>query len=195
MATPAQLLANRRNARKSTGPRSPEGKAASRFNALKTGIQARSQVIPGEDSAELEQLAADYHLQFQPASPVERFLVDALIAADWQLRRYRTIEARLWEQATAPDSSSLGQAFDRHLPAFTRLNRRLEAVERSYYRALQQLQHLQSQRDEDTEPEEEEVLDLPPIPPSGPELASFSRVPDPCHTSSSDCPPPRSSIS
>jgi len=42
MATPAQILANRANAQKSTGPRSVEGKAASRFNALKHGLDVQS---------------------------------------------------------------------------------------------------------------------------------------------------------
>ena len=68
MATLRQIEANRLNALKSTGPASPEGKAVSRFNALKTGIHAELQVIPGEDPAELDALAADYHRQF-PAVP------------------------------------------------------------------------------------------------------------------------------
>ena len=41
MATPAQIIANRLNALKSTGPRSAEGKAASRFNALKHAASAK----------------------------------------------------------------------------------------------------------------------------------------------------------
>ena len=73
MATPAQIEANRRNAQRSTGPRSVEGKAVSRFNALKSGIDAKSLVIPGEDPAELEALVANYYLQFPAATPVEAF--------------------------------------------------------------------------------------------------------------------------
>jgi hypothetical protein len=46
MATPKQNQANRQNAQRSTGPRSAEGKAASRFNALKTGIDAKAQGTP-----------------------------------------------------------------------------------------------------------------------------------------------------
>ena len=49
MATPAQFLANQINAQKSTGPRSDEGKAVSRFNALKHAASAQSLIIPGED--------------------------------------------------------------------------------------------------------------------------------------------------
>src|SRR5256886_4777295 len=60
MPTQAQLNANRLNALKSTGPTSPEGKAASSLNALKSGIDAWSHIIPGEDPAELEDLTAAY---------------------------------------------------------------------------------------------------------------------------------------
>ena len=59
MATQAQINANRANAQKSTGPRSVEGKSASRFNALKHGIDAASIVIPGEDPADYDALAAE----------------------------------------------------------------------------------------------------------------------------------------
>jgi hypothetical protein len=168
MATAAQIQANRRNALRSTGPRSEEGKAISRFNALKTGIQAKSQVIPGEDPAELEQLASDYHLQFQPSTPVERFLVDTLADSEWQLRRYRKVEARLWEQSVKAENSDLGQAFGQGLQAFTRLHRRIEALERSYFRALQQLQRLQAESVPD--------LEIPELPPPATELASFGPI-------------------
>ena len=174
-ATPAQITANRRNAQLSTGPRSELGKAVSRFNALKTGIQAKSHVIPGEDPAELDQLAADYHRQFHPSTPVECFLVDTIVNADWQLRRLHKVEAKLWDHALSEDNSGLGDAYTRNLAAFTRLHHRLEAVERSYYRALKQLQQLQESSEDDLD------FDLPPFPAAGlpSELGSFSPSPQP----------------
>jgi len=87
MATQSQIDANRLNAQKSTGLVTETGRAVSRFNALKRGIHAKSQVIPGDDPAELEQLAADYHRQCRPTTPEQCFLVDTLINADWLLRR------------------------------------------------------------------------------------------------------------
>ena len=74
MSTPKQIEANRRNAQKSTGPTSAEGKAAVRFNALKSGIHAQSQVIPGEDPAALALLIAEYYDRYQPATPEVRAL-------------------------------------------------------------------------------------------------------------------------
>jgi len=86
MATPAQINANRANALKSTGPRSAEGKSASRFNALKHGIDAASVVIPGEDPADYDALAADYHRDFRPESPSETFYVDTMVFDPEMLR-------------------------------------------------------------------------------------------------------------
>ena len=117
MATPAQIQANRRNAQLSTGPRSAEGKLVSRFNALKTGIQAKSFVIRGEDPAELAELIAGYHRQFHPATSLERFLVDTLVTAEWQIRRLGQVEARLWENSLDPDTPDTGAAYDRCLQA------------------------------------------------------------------------------
>lgn len=186
MATPSQFLADRRNAPPSTGPRSVEGKAVSPFNALKTGIQAKSLVIPGEVFAELQQLADDYHLQFQPSNPLERFLVDSLVTAEWQLRRYRTLEARLWERSLASDVAGLGEAYQRNLQIFTRLHRRLEAVERSYHRTLHELKLLQTAAHSSRPaPSPRPVAPAPapapqPLAPApAPELASFRPVGQP----------------
>ena len=87
MATLKQIDANRQNAQRSSGPRSPEGKAASRFNALKSGIDAQAQVIPGEDPAQLEALIVEYQDRFDTSVPERRMLVDTLIACEWLSRR------------------------------------------------------------------------------------------------------------
>ena len=49
MPAPDRAEINRRNAQKSTGPKTAEGKARSRFNALKHGLTAKTAVLPGED--------------------------------------------------------------------------------------------------------------------------------------------------
>jgi hypothetical protein len=140
MATAAQIAANRLNSLKSPGPRSEEGKATSRFNALKSGIHAKSQVIPGEDPEELEAVAAGYREQYRPENPAEVFLVDRMIRADWELRRFERIEAELWEGEF--DRGVLpSQAFAKN-PAFVLLYRRMDAAERSFYRARKELQQM-----------------------------------------------------
>ena len=74
VATTKQIEANRKNARKSTGPRTAVGKAASAANSLKAGLYARSQITAGEDPAALRALASQYFDRWQPATPEESFL-------------------------------------------------------------------------------------------------------------------------
>jgi hypothetical protein len=168
MASPAQIAANRLNALKSTGP-SPAGLAVTRFNALKSGIDAKSQVIPGEDPAEFEALAENYRRQFQPATPSEVCLVDALTTADWELRRLRKIVAVIWdERAFLRPESPEAKRLDR-------LNRRLDAAERSYYRALKELKKraLTAQYVGQHAEQQAEPAAAPPPEPEASELASF----------------------
>ena len=151
MATLRQIEANRRNAQLSTGPRSVEGKAASRLNALKTGIDAKTNVIRGEDPAALEALTAEYFERWRPTTPEARALVDSLISNEWILRRLRRAEADLWNYRLLDLSSGgsennhmLGKVTHYGGEIFTRLQRRLDSVERNYHRALKELQRLQS---------------------------------------------------
>jgi hypothetical protein len=158
MPTDAQINANRLNAQKSTGPTSPEGKAASRLNALKSGIDAHTQIIPGEDPAELEALAQEFHLHFHPADPNQLSLVDALVDAEWTQRRLRRIEAQLWtlwvERLHPSDrqNSPLGRAYSNALDQFTRIQRRIDANNRLYLRTLKALQDLQAAPPEPSTP-------------------------------------------
>ena len=153
MATIQQIEANRLNAQKSTGPRSVEGKAVSCFNAIKTGIDAKSQIVRGEDPADLQTLTAEYQQRWQPATPEQRLLVDTLIDCEWLLRRFRKSEAQLWHckmqeaEVWKPDPGSLlGLAFNRGCEQFSRLQRRIDSTSRNYHRALKELQRLDSER-------------------------------------------------
>jgi hypothetical protein len=95
MSSQRQIEANRRNAQKSTGPTSVTGKAASSMNALKSGIHAKSLVLPSEKLADLDQLIADYYQRHNPATPEARFYLDEVIHCEWLLRRYRTAETQM----------------------------------------------------------------------------------------------------
>jgi len=81
----AQLAANRENAQKSTGPRSEEGKAAIRMNALKTGLTGRTVWIEEEDAHRYRKLAADFNQDLQPVGPQETALVQSVIDLHWRL--------------------------------------------------------------------------------------------------------------
>jgi hypothetical protein len=177
MPTEAQINANRRNAQKSTGPTSPEGKAISSLNALKSGIDAWSHIIPGEDPAELEALTAAFMLHFRPADPNQLALVDTLISAEWIQRRLRRIEAQLWNyqvecldknlshadfiDASIQHNSPLGHAYQDALDPFSRIQRRIDATNRLYLRTLKALQELQTAAASQPEPVSQPDAPLP----------------------------------
>jgi hypothetical protein len=95
--TEKQLAANRRNAQKSTGPRTPEGKAVSRYNALKHGIFARAVIPPAlapyESRADFDDLLAAFEAQFSPANRLEALLVQQIAVITWRLARLYRAEA------------------------------------------------------------------------------------------------------
>jgi hypothetical protein len=144
MPTIKQIAANRLNALRSSGPRSVAGKAVSSMNALGSGIDAKSNLIRGEDSATLETLTREYRERFLPATPEERLLIDILIHDEWLLRRFRRIDAEILECEmqdawTPKNNCAAGQAFTRGQTAFSRLQRRIDSTERSYHRSLESL--------------------------------------------------------
>jgi len=143
MATFKQIEANRRNSQLSTGPTSSAGKAVCRMNALKTGIDAQSQIITGEDPEALERLTTQYYDRYEPQGPEEIALIDDAISSDWLLRRLRKTGAQIWDRSSTEHAANLfkwGQkaekyplaaAFLDQQKAFERLQRRISAAERS----------------------------------------------------------------
>ncbi len=156
MATPKQIAANRRNAQKSTGPRSVEGKAASSRNALQSGIYTQSLIIPGENVEDLTRLGQEYYDRFRPATPDQRALVEILIQSDWLLRRWRNVETNLWNESIDDASASgaslpLAQAFRSSSRHFAILQRRMDSTFRTYRGALKDLERLQAEPQSDRE--------------------------------------------
>lgn len=92
MASDRQITANRQNAKRSTGPKTPEGKARASLNAVRHGLLARQSVIPEEDRADYLDLLAALEAEHQPQSPLETFLVHQMASAQWRLERLTRIE-------------------------------------------------------------------------------------------------------
>ncbi len=91
--SPKQIAANRRNALRSTGPRTIEGKLASKFNATKHGLRASEIVIPGhEDPLEFEALLQKLMDDWTPEGHTEISLVNEIAIAQWRLRRAHRAE-------------------------------------------------------------------------------------------------------
>ena len=92
-----QLAANRRNAKRSTGPTSDKGKSVSRLNAVKHRLLARQVIARGyfqeESPDEFKRLSHEYHESLAPLGPLEEMLVGQIIMVVWRLRRVRMAEA------------------------------------------------------------------------------------------------------
>src|SRR5215207_8732329 len=99
MTSEKKAEANRRNALKSTGPKTPEGKAAGRLNAVKHGLLSQEILLPGEDEEALRELGQILRAELRPVGELENLLVDRIIASYWRLRRLGRVEAGIfaWE--------------------------------------------------------------------------------------------------
>ena len=123
--SPARIAANQANALKSTGPKTDEGRNASKMNALKHGIFSSEILVRGrhlqenhEELATLHQrLCDDYH----PVGVAEEMLVDQLVTTFWRTRRLQKAEAaeialsvdRCVEQLLPPDPKLLQQQWQK----------------------------------------------------------------------------------
>ncbi len=87
MATEAQIEANRINAQKSTGPRTPEGKATVAQNAVTHGLLARTAVLHGEDWEEHTCFSEDLLNELYPDGVMEQELADRIVSLSWRMRR------------------------------------------------------------------------------------------------------------
>jgi hypothetical protein len=97
MTSLRQITTNRRNAVKSTGPKSEEGKQVSRCNAVRHGLTAETVIGALEDAEDYQAFEAAITADYDAQSAVERELVLRLASILWRLRRATTIETGLFE--------------------------------------------------------------------------------------------------
>ena len=97
MTSLKQLEANKRNALKSTGPRTEAGKQRSRRNAFRHGLTAETIINGLEDAADYQAFEAGILADYRPRSRTERELVLRLASVLWRLRRSTIIETGLFQ--------------------------------------------------------------------------------------------------
>jgi hypothetical protein len=116
-----QMEANRRNARKSTGPNTEEGKQRSRCNAIRHGLTAETVIGALEDAEDYKAFEGAITADYDAQSALERELVLRLASLLWRLRRAIAIETGLFEiqadhlsgfrQSRQADSASRGVVY------------------------------------------------------------------------------------
>ncbi len=160
MATQKQIEANRRNAQKSTGPKTEEGKTKSKFNALKHGMTAEVAVLPHEDKTSYEEIRQATIESYQPANGAELMLVDLIAINYWRLLRARRVETvtldlhiRAYKRrhgvgpsASLDDDCGIATAFADPGNGLGNINRYQTTVERAYLQAVETLRKTQNDR-------------------------------------------------
>ena len=101
MSSLKQIAANRRNALKSTGPTTEEGKEHSRCNAVHHGLTAETVIADLEDAEDYQAFEATVIGDYDAQTAVERELVLRLASVLWRLRRATGIESGIFESMTA----------------------------------------------------------------------------------------------
>ena len=169
MTSEKQAAANRRNATRSTGPVSLEGKAVSALNATRHGILAQTSILVsrGESAEDFEELRTVLHWDLQPEGRVEELLVDRLVSLVWRLRRLHAAEVGIFDEALEhlelvdgrrlssqgkptdhAEAAAAGWAFSAHgtQGSLAVLSRYEGTIERGLFQTLHELQRLQATR-------------------------------------------------
>jgi hypothetical protein len=176
MSSLKQIRANQENGRRSNGPTTPEGLAASSKNALKHGLCSRSVLLPEEDPDAFHELLASLHIEHQPVGAHEEYLVRQMAVSQWRMDRLQRIEAGLLasrleiireyeadsgdedDEAEAPvepgqeyleTTRQLGAAFyddSRSVDSFSKLCRYEATIRRCFCKALELLRRAQAHR-------------------------------------------------
>jgi hypothetical protein len=92
-----QIAANRENAKKSTGPKTPAGKAASSRNALRHGLYSTDLVLPSEDFEEFKAFARRLNEAYAPRDALEEEVVRDIVMVRVRLRRFERVELELYQ--------------------------------------------------------------------------------------------------
>jgi hypothetical protein len=191
MISERKLAANRRNAQKSSGPRTQSGKAASRMNAMKHGMTAEQVILDGESAKQFKALRRDLFDALDPADAIEAELVEAIVMDRWRLRRHYRAEASLFTELGGGES--LGGAFQAAPQSVTILIRYHAGIQRSIHHNMAALERCQARRrgeavsapmsvivtgpDEPCAAESAVAADAPPVRQSNPQQPSMTYPP------------------
>jgi hypothetical protein len=142
MTSERKKVANRSNARRSTGPRTPAGKAAVALNSIRHGLLSRQSLVKGESEADLVGFGKRLRAQLAPVGELELLLADRIVSTAWRLRRALAVEAALISRENSPELAFTGYAAQR----MTLLARYEATLERGLFKALHELQRIQAAR-------------------------------------------------
>jgi hypothetical protein len=157
MTSELKSATSRANGAKSHGPITAEGKEKSSLNALDHGFTSKKTIVlKCENEGEFRIMLGDYDAAYQPGSPVEKDLVDEMVACRWRMQRLRLIETALMDsemERPLPDAETtedpgyqMAFAFrrlvdgSRAISLASRYESRLHRIHEHSHRTLRELQ-------------------------------------------------------
>lgn len=162
----AKLEANRQNAQKSTGPKTPQGKAVVSKNAMKHELLSKEVLMAHESKADFLAFARKMQAELLPMSELEELLVDRIISTVWRLRRAIAIETMYFEREKWDEVEEWNMwekndgkplRWNRIKKSHVLLTRYEVQLDRSLYKAIRELREIQRNR---LTPAVEPVLEL-----------------------------------
>ena len=151
--TAKQIAANRANAQKSTGPRTPEGKAESSRNALRHGVYSEKVLLEGEAEGMFRELRERMMGDLRPDGLAETTLAEQLVLALWRVQRVVRAEERMWA-AAALEAARTGGRLRPDLELLEKLGEVETRWSRKWHAALKRLGRLQEEREKREDNEE-----------------------------------------
>ena len=137
--TEGKLAANQSNAKKSTGPRTAEGKAKSARNATTHGLFSATLVVSDADRPVYDEMVASLRADLHPKGALQESIFANILANSWNLRRVRNLLSSFYDGALDPLANpDLDAQVDR-------LFRYEQRFERAHYRAIAELRRIQTQ--------------------------------------------------
>lgn len=151
--------ANRRDARKSTGPTTEPGEQRARFNAFRHGLTGQTFVLPLEDRENYEATCQVFFADLQPKGALETQFVQTIADASWRLNRAAALETSLFAFAIqnqdglidtgdprAGTALAMAAALHDEGRTLSNMNLYCQRVSRQRERAIEQLRELQAER-------------------------------------------------
>jgi hypothetical protein len=148
-----QHAANRQNAQHSTGPKTPEGKAAVRFNALTFTLRAQHLILPHDNPEDYQQLWNNLEAEWQPQTDAERHFMDQMCESDWLLTRNAYNEKLVY---------AAGLQLEKRLALVNNFSVLRVRLQRSYTTAMREIQQLQAKRRAQPQPQPVQLAQTAP---------------------------------
>jgi len=171
--TDKQREASRLNSLHSTGPRTDAGKQRSSMNALKSGIDAKTIVLPNESQDDYNQLVTEWHGEHQPTTCAARAIVDRLVAGEWIFRRLFQLQSTIilrYLKNTSPriidQNFPVEEAFHQKENSLIRIQAQVNHINRNFHKDLDQLNFLKAQAELAAQPAEPEPAAEPAAAPA-----------------------------